>query len=102
MVYFGISLLTIACCFASFFTLKKLVSFCLFVYFRISSSHKSYHRIFSKTDNVQPFYRYYAKSCQKSVEDATEVEEEKGVTLMEFWQTFREVVIVAYEEKSER
>ncbi|KAF8384369.1 ent-1 [Pristionchus pacificus] len=61
MVYFGISLLTIACCFASFFTLKKL-----------------------------PFYRYYAKSCQKSVEDATEVEEEKGVTLMEFWQTFRE------------
>ncbi|GMT04530.1 hypothetical protein PENTCL1PPCAC_26704 [Pristionchus entomophagus] len=61
MVYFGISLLTIACCFASFFTLKKL-----------------------------PFYRHYAKCDQKSVEDGVSTEEDQAVTFGEFWETFKE------------
>ncbi|GMR32240.1 hypothetical protein PMAYCL1PPCAC_02435 [Pristionchus mayeri] len=61
MVYFGISLLTIAFCFASFFTLKKL-----------------------------PFYRFYAKSEQKSVEDGESSEEQQAVTFREFWATFKE------------
>lgn len=84
-LYFRISFLIESheCC-HWVFSLKGIVFYILI------ESHEINHGL-NKNDQTQPFYRYYAKSCQKSVEDATEVEEEKGVTLLEFWQTFREV-----------
>ena len=66
LVYFAISLLTIAACFCSFFVLKKL-----------------------------PFYRHYAIDVKRMSTEVGEPvekneEEEKGVTFAEFIDTFKE------------